>query len=70
MHVIAYGFALPHARCRCSYIRWLRRESFVTAVQDGWTPIYSAAYYGHSECVKVLLAAGADKEAKDKVSDC
>jgi len=26
----------------------------------GWTPLHLAAYYGHAEAVRVLLAAGAD----------
>ena len=36
-------------------------------MQDGWTPLILAAYKGHTECARLLLLAGADKEAKDKV---
>ena len=30
------------------------------ADRDGWTPLSVAAYYGHTEVVRALLAAGAD----------
>ena len=35
--------------------------------QDGETALYSAAWEGRADCVKLLLDAGADKETKDKV---
>ena len=37
------------------------------ALQEGDTALTWASYIGHLEVVKVLLTAGADKEAKDKV---
>ena len=30
-------------------------------VQNGWTPLISAAYRGHLDVVRALLNAGADK---------
>ncbi len=33
---------------------------------DGWTPLYTAAYYGRAEAMRLLLAASADKDARDK----
>ena len=32
-------------------------------MNDGSTPIFIAAYYGHHSVVELLLAAGADKNA-------
>jgi hypothetical protein len=31
------------------------------------TPLHRAACFGHTECVRLLLEHGADKEAKDNV---
>ena len=35
--------------------------------QDGSTALLLAAWMGHSDCVRLLLDAGADKETTDKV---
>ena len=35
--------------------------------QNGATPLHTAAFSGHLECVRLLLERGADKEAKTKV---
>ena len=35
--------------------------------QNGWTALISASGGGYHEVVKALLAAGADKEAKNEV---
>ena len=40
---------------------------YILMSQDGDTALTWASYIGHLEVVKVLLIAGADKEAKDKV---
>ena len=37
---------------------------------DGWTAMMLAAFFGHVEVVDRLLAAGADKDAQDKVPGC
>lgn len=39
----------------------------VFKAQDGCTALISAAGDGHIECVRLLIEAGANKEAKDKV---
>ena len=37
------------------------------AAQDGMTALIRAAGYGHADCMQLLLDAGADKNAQDKV---
>ncbi len=41
---------------------WVKSDS-----QSGDTALFSAAECGHADCVRLLIDAGADKEAKDKV---
>ncbi len=36
-------------------------------LQDGWTALISAAYKGHADCLRLLLDAGADMNAKNRV---
>jgi len=38
-----------------------------SCVQNNWTALTIASFYGHTAIVKLLLEAGADKEAKSKV---
>ena len=38
-------------------------------MQNGATPLHTAAYYGHLEVVQLLLRHRADKELKDKDGD-
>ena len=37
--------------------------------QDGFTPLYVAAHYGHDAVVQTLCRAGADKNTPDKVGE-
>jgi ankyrin repeat protein len=37
------------------------------ATQDGFTALFFAIINAHADCVRLLLEAGADKEAKDTV---
>ena len=48
--------------------RWLSLTRQRAPLQDGATPLHGAAYRGHEEAIGVLLAVGADQEAKDNVS--
>ncbi len=36
-------------------------------LQDRWTALISAANFGHTECVSLLLKDGANKDVKAKV---
>ena len=48
------------------------RSGFLTrgcAPQDGWTPLHVAAAWRHDAVVRVLVKAGADVTAKNKVSE-
>ena len=37
--------------------------------QDGWTPLFVAAWKGHLDVVRALLNAGADKTIANKYGD-
>ncbi len=41
-----------------------------TRAQSGYTALIRATENGHVDCVRLLLDAGADKNAKDVVRDC
>jgi hypothetical protein len=55
---------------------WYRCVRFVGtlcggfAIQDGWTALIFAAANGHAPCTRLLLDAGADKNAKTNVRIC
>ena len=38
------------------------------SLQDGWTPLHGAASAGDEGAIGLLLAAGADRQAKNNVS--
>jgi hypothetical protein len=42
---------------------------FLYQTQDGWTALISAAQEGHTDCARLLVKAGANKEAKNNVRD-
>ena len=51
-------------------VHTLRRLRFCisgAAAQYGGTALIGAARFGHADCARLLLDAGADKEAKDNV---
>ena len=48
----------------------VRALSHWHGAQGGETALFSAAYYGNADCVRLLLAAGADKNAQDEVRRC
>ena len=45
---------------------WVSHFHF-SFIQTGRTALLAAAEAGHTDCVRLLLEAGADTEAKDKV---
>ena len=50
---------------------YLLRSCYLTCIsQDGRTPLYWAIRGGHLDTLKVLLAAGAPVDAKNKVGLC
>ena len=46
--------------------RWLYTDGKFES-QNGSTALMYAAVYGHTDCVRLLIDAGADKDAKDWV---
>jgi ankyrin repeat protein len=44
-----------------------RRHIWNTRTQDGETALIMAAGEGHADCARLLLDAGADTRAKDRV---
>ena len=51
---------------RCRGRAWLLCSPH-PAPQGDWTPLFCATFLGHTEAVLLLLAEGADMEAKDPV---
>lgn len=45
-------------------------SSSSVALQDGWTPLHFASYWGSHRVMKELLQLGADTELEDFVSPC
>ncbi len=57
-----------HCHCR-DLIGRRRRHIWHSLVQFGWTALILAAREGHADCARLLVDAGADKEAKNEVCD-
>jgi ankyrin repeat protein len=56
------------AVCLCVCLSWIGRLGKSDLLQrGGWTALIRAAMHGHADCVRLLLDAGADKEAKNDV---
>jgi hypothetical protein len=55
---------------RESFVRWIdfALQLFLQLLtQSGRTALIQAAQNGHTDCVRLLVQAGADKDAKDNV---
>ena len=61
--------AMPMCSWRWNVARRLRRRLTcgAAAAQDGCTALICSGSNGRADCVRLLLDAGADKEAKDRV---
>ena len=66
---IATAANLMYARERCirRRRRRRRRRNIDSHTQYGRTALMGAAEYGHTDCARLLLDAGADKEVKEHV---
>ena len=54
--------------CVCNVVGVVCRDEYDS--QDGCTALIEAAWSGHADCARLLLDAGADKEARDDVRCC
>jgi ankyrin repeat protein len=59
---------LPEAAALGDSVRAARiveddRAALQVRTSDGWTPLHLAAFFGHAEVARILLAAGADIES-------
>ena len=48
-------------------LSWTVRVGYQCIAQEGWTALMLAVSEGHTDCVRLLIDNGADKEAKDEV---
>ncbi len=55
-----------------SYLLWAlavdRAGGSEFDTQNGFTALTRAVHWGHADCVRLLIDAGADKEARDNVN--
>jgi hypothetical protein len=57
-----------HFESHCCVVCILVHLTFADSnAQNGYTPLIWAAWNGHADCARLLLDAGADKEAKCNV---
>ena len=50
------------------YSIWLIQCHVAYIIQQGWTSLMKASFQGHNEVVELLLAAGANTDLKNQVS--
>jgi hypothetical protein len=62
-----YVFLFYSGFLKCSILRWPCVFGGESDSQFGRTALILAAARGHADCVQLLIDAGADKEAKDRV---
>lgn len=66
LRLTAYSQACMLSLAPCLHV--ITRALLLAVLQNGTTPLHAAAHWGHSAAAKVLLDAGADMAAKDRVS--
>ena len=62
-----YFLFLPHLSPHPSPLTYPCILHIPLTIQENYTSLHRAAIYGQSECVRLLLDRGADKDAKDDV---
>jgi len=64
---VMHWAAEDDSRAKLAEVIAARDAGLVNATNmNGWTPLHMAAQAGHEAVAQVLLAAGADKDAKDR----
>ena len=53
--------------CSCGVATNIDDCSFITLLQNGWSPLLVACNEGHAELVEILIKHGAQVDIKDKV---
>jgi hypothetical protein len=70
LHCISPIVSLTLNRCQCLHVRLAGGDElscFIDLAQRGMSALIRAASEGHTDCVRMLLEGGADKNIKNNV---